>query len=172
MECYFYTHGKTCRFDHTSATCNFPKTGHQVGSTLGNNTGGSEKWCKEDKANEYDGGAINTVVEKMNYNHHLSLIQTLPNSITRSPPQPHANDPIADSICRGKYLDSLTKIFHTREPSENPINVKLPNSSKMASTHQAQIPLKNYQFKQKIKKCFPSSTPVSSQLDKFVMMNV
>ena len=104
--------------------------------------GGSEKWCEEDKAQKYDGGARKTVVEKINYNHHLSLIQTLTNSITQSPPQPYTNDPMADSGCTGHYLDVPTTIFQTREPSENPINVKIPNSSTMESTHQAQIPLK------------------------------
>ena len=81
-------------------------------------------------------------MDKINYNQNLSLIQTLPTSITQYPPQPHINDPIADSGCTGHYLDSLKTIVHTRDPSENPINVKLPNSSTMASTHQSQIPLK------------------------------
>ena len=74
---YCWTHGKTCSLDHTIATYRFPKTGHQVGATLGNKMGGSEKF-KEDKSHEQDGGARNTVVEKINYNHHLSLIQKLP----------------------------------------------------------------------------------------------
>ena len=38
-------------------------------------------------------------------------------------------------------MDALKTIFHTREPLENPINVKLPNSSTMASTHRYQIPV-------------------------------
>ena len=50
LKCYCWTHGRTHRLDHTSATCNFPKTGHQVGATFGDNMGGSEKWCEEDKA--------------------------------------------------------------------------------------------------------------------------
>ena len=79
-----------------------------------------------------------------NYNHNLSLIQTLPNSTTRFPPQPHVNDSIAESGCTGNYLYDLKKIFLTRDISENPINVKLSNSSTMESTHQAHIPLKNY----------------------------
>ena len=80
-------------------------------------------------------------MEKINYNHHTSLVQTLTTTSTQSPPQPHTNDPIADSVCTGHYLDSLTIIVHTREPSENPINVKLLNSPTITSTHQAQIPL-------------------------------
>ena len=103
--------------------------------------GGNEKWCDEDKAHEQDGGARNTVVDKISYNHHLSLIQTLPTSITLSPPQTHTNDPIYNSGCTVHYLDALTTIVQTRKPSENPINVKLPNSSTMISTHQSQIPL-------------------------------
>ena len=51
-KCYFWTHGRTRRLDHTSATCNFPKTGHQVGATFGNKMGVSEKWCEKDKARE------------------------------------------------------------------------------------------------------------------------
>ena len=96
MKCYCWTQWRTCRLDHTSATYNFPNIGHQVGATFGDKMGGSKKWCEEDKTREYDGGARNTVVEKINYNHHLSLIQTLPTSSTRSPPQPHTNNPIAE----------------------------------------------------------------------------
>ena len=95
-------------------------------------------------------------MERINYNHHISLIQTLPTSITRSPPQPHINDPISDSGCTGHYLDNPTTIVHTREPSENPINVKVPNSSTMASTHQAQIPLKNLSSQAKHAEIFPN----------------
>ena len=47
---------------------------------------------KEDRAHEYDVGARNTVMEKIKYNHNLSLIQTLPTSSTWYPPQPHTND--------------------------------------------------------------------------------
>ena len=65
-------------------------------------------------------------MEKINYNHHLSLIQTLPTSSTQSPPQTHTNDPISDSGCTGHYLDALTTIVHTREPSENPNQSKTP----------------------------------------------
>ena len=43
-KCYGWTHRRTRRLDHTSATCNFPKTGHQVGATFGDKMGGSEKW--------------------------------------------------------------------------------------------------------------------------------
>ena len=43
---------------------------------------GSEKWFREDKAHEYDGGARNTLKDKIKYNHHISLIQTLPTSST------------------------------------------------------------------------------------------
>ena len=49
-KCYCWTNGRTRILDHTSATCNFPNTGHQVGATFGKNMGGSEKWCEEDKA--------------------------------------------------------------------------------------------------------------------------
>ena len=106
------------------------------------------------------------------HNHHLSLIETLTTSSTRFLPQPHTTDPIANSGCTGHYLDALTTIVHTREPSENPINVKLPNSSTMLSTHQAHIPLKNYQANKNMQKSFPTSTPVSSQLNNYVTMNV
>ena len=47
---YFWTHGITRRLEHTSATYNFPKRGHQVRATFGVNMGGSEKWYEEDKA--------------------------------------------------------------------------------------------------------------------------
>ena len=46
-----------------------------------------------------------------------------------------------NSVCTVKYLDALSIIVNTREPSENSINVKLPNSSTMASTGQDQIPI-------------------------------
>ena len=52
LKCYCWTHGRTCRLDHTSATYNFPKTGDQVGATFGEKMGGSKKWCNEDKARE------------------------------------------------------------------------------------------------------------------------
>ena len=51
-KCYYWNHGRTHRLDHTSATCNFPKTGHQVGAKFGDKMGGSEKWYEEDKARE------------------------------------------------------------------------------------------------------------------------
>ena len=40
-------------------------------------------------------------------------------------------------------MHALTTIVNTRTISYNPIKVKLPNSSTMASTHQYQIPLQN-----------------------------
>ena len=46
-------------------------------------------------------------------------------------------------------MGALTKIFHTREPSENTINVRFPNSYTMASTHQSQIPLKKLSIQAK-----------------------
>ena len=95
-------------------------------------------------------------MEKLNYNHHLSLIQTFHTSSTQSPSQPHTNDPIADLGFTRHYLDALPKNFHTRDPSENPINVKLPNSSTMASTHQAQIPLKRLSSQAKHGEIFPN----------------
>ena len=95
-------------------------------------------------------------MEKINYNHHLSLIQTLPTSSTQSPPQTHTKNPIANSGCTGHYLDALKKIVQTREPSENPINVKLPNSSTMASTHQSQIPLEKLSSQAKHAELFPN----------------
>ena len=94
-------------------------------------------------------------MEKINYNHHLILIQTLPTSSTRSPPPQHINDPIANSGCTGHYLDDLTKIVHTREPSENPNILKLPNSSTMASTHQSQTPLNHLSSQAKHAEIFP-----------------
>ena len=94
-------------------------------------------------------------MEKINYNHHLSLIQTLPTSSTQYPRQPHTNDPIDASGCTVHYLDDLTTIVHTREPSENPINVKLPSSSTIASTHQSQIPQKQLSSKAKHAEIFP-----------------
>ena len=131
LKCYWWTHGRTRWLDHTSATCNFTNTGHQVGATFGKNMGGSGKWCKEDKSHKYYGGERNTAVDKINYNHHVSLIQTIPTISTQSPPQPHTNDPIANSGCIVHYLDALTIIVRTSVPSQNPINVKLPNSSTM-----------------------------------------
>ena len=54
------------------------------------------------------------------------------------------------------YLDVLTKIVHTRETSENPINVKPPNSSTMASTHQSHIPLNKLSIEAKHAEMFPN----------------
>ena len=51
-KCYYWNHGRTHSLDHTSAAYLYPKTGHQVGATLGGNMGGNEKWYKEDKAHE------------------------------------------------------------------------------------------------------------------------
>ena len=81
-------------------------------------------------------------MEKIYYNHHISLIQTLPTSSTQYPTQPHTNNSIANSGCTGHYLDSMTTIVHTREPPENPINAKLPKSSTIKSTHRSYIPLR------------------------------
>ena len=118
--------------------------------------GGSKKWCKEDKYYEQDGGARNTCKENINYNRNISLIQTIPTSSTKFPPQPHTNDSIADSGCTGHYLDALATIFHTRELSENPINVNLPNSATMVSMHQAHIPLQNLSSQAKHAEIFPN----------------
>ena len=95
-------------------------------------------------------------MEKINYNHHLVLIQTLPTSSVISQPQPHTNEPIANSGCRGHYLDALTTVFHTRDPSENSINMILPNSSQMASTHQDHKPLQNLSSQSKRVEIFPN----------------
>ena len=85
-----------------------------------------------------------TVKEDINYiQQHISLFQTLPGIITQYPLKTHANGPISGSGCTGHYMDALTTIVNTREPSENPTNLKLPNSSTMPSIHQAQIPLHN-----------------------------
>ena len=51
-KCYYWTHERTLRLDHTGATCNFPKTGHQEGATFGKNMVGSKKRCEEYKAHE------------------------------------------------------------------------------------------------------------------------
>ena len=95
-------------------------------------------------------------MEKINYNHHLSLIQTLPTSSTQSPPQHRTNYAIADSRCIGHYLDSLTTIVHTRKPLENPINVKNPNSSTMVFTHQSKIPHKKLSIQATHAEIFPN----------------
>ena len=95
-------------------------------------------------------------MEKINYNHHLSFIKTLTTSSTRSPPKPHTYDPMADSGCTGHYLDALTTIVHTREPSEIPTNVKLPISSTLASTHQANIPINHLSSQAKHAEIFPN----------------
>ena len=42
LKCYYVTHGITHRMDHTSSTCNFPNTGHQLGATFWYKMGGSE----------------------------------------------------------------------------------------------------------------------------------
>ena len=49
---YCCTRGRTRRLDHTSATLNFPKTGHQVVATFENKMGVNEKGCEEDKAHK------------------------------------------------------------------------------------------------------------------------
>ena len=89
--------------------------------------GGSGKWRKYDQTQEQDGGPRNTFKEDINYSQqYLGLIQTFPNISTIYPPKLHANDPIDDSGFTGYYLDNLTTIVNTREPSENPINTKPP----------------------------------------------
>ena len=96
--------------------------------TLDTRIGGSVKYCKEYGTHEYDGGARDTFKEDINYRkQHISLIKTIPNSSTQPLPKPYANDPIYDSGCTGHYLDALPTIVNTREPSENPIKVKIPN---------------------------------------------
>ena len=52
LKCYCWTHRRTQRLEHTSATCNLPKTGHQVGATFGDKMEGSEKWCEDDKSRD------------------------------------------------------------------------------------------------------------------------
>ena len=42
----------TRTLEHTSATCNFPRTGNQVGATFGDKMGGIKKWCEEEKVSE------------------------------------------------------------------------------------------------------------------------
>ena len=43
-ESYCHTHGRTCRYDHTSATCNHPAEGHVATATLGDKKGGSTRY--------------------------------------------------------------------------------------------------------------------------------
>ena len=52
LKCYCWTHGRTRRLYHTSATCNSPKTRHQLGEIFGDKMVVSKKWCKEYKACE------------------------------------------------------------------------------------------------------------------------
>ena len=44
-ESYCHTHGRTRRPDHTSATCQNPREGHQITATLANCQGGSNWYC-------------------------------------------------------------------------------------------------------------------------------
>ena len=44
-ESYCHTHGRTRRPDHTSATCQHPKEGHQATATLSDRQGGSNRYC-------------------------------------------------------------------------------------------------------------------------------
>ena len=53
-------------------------------------------------------------------------------------------------------MDYLTTMVNTTEPSENPINFKLPSSSTMASTHQSKIPIHNLSSQSKHAEIFPS----------------
>ena len=48
--CYCWTHGRTRRLEHISATCNLPNTGHQLGATFEDKMEGSEKWFEEEKS--------------------------------------------------------------------------------------------------------------------------
>ena len=44
-ESYCHTHGRTRRPDHTSATCQHPREGHQLTATLSDRQGGSNRYC-------------------------------------------------------------------------------------------------------------------------------
>ena len=44
-ESYCYSHGRTRRDDHTSATCHNPVDGHKTTVTLSNRQGGSNRYC-------------------------------------------------------------------------------------------------------------------------------
>ena len=44
-ESYCHTHGRTRNPDHTSATCQHPRDGHQVTATLSDRQGGSNRYC-------------------------------------------------------------------------------------------------------------------------------
>ena len=74
-------------------------------------------------------------IELLFYRIYCILSQTLPTSSTQSPQQPLTNDPIIKSRCTVHYLDALTTVVHTRFPSENPFNVKLPNSCSRTGGH-------------------------------------
>ena len=43
---YLWTHGSTRILDHNIPTCQYPKTVHQLVTTLENKMGGIDKWCK------------------------------------------------------------------------------------------------------------------------------
>ena len=44
-ESYCHTHGRTCRDDHTSTTCNHPADGHVTKATLGDKKGVNTRYC-------------------------------------------------------------------------------------------------------------------------------
>ena len=44
-ESYCHTHGRTCRDDHTSSTCNHPADGHVTTATIGDKKGGNTRYC-------------------------------------------------------------------------------------------------------------------------------
>ena len=44
-ESYCHTHGRTCRGNHTSSTCNHPADGHVTTATLGDKKGGNTRYC-------------------------------------------------------------------------------------------------------------------------------
>ena len=94
---YYWTHGRTLSLDHTSPTCRYHKKRNHVGETLDNRMGGNGNWFKEDQTHEYNGGTRNNLMEDIKYNQqNIFLFQTLPYSITRYPPKPHANNLISE----------------------------------------------------------------------------
>ena len=129
--------------------------------------GGSGKWCKEYVTHEQYGRVKNTVKGNINYSQqHISLIHTIHNKSTKTPPKPHANDPIVESVFTVHNLDDLTTIFNTMEPSENTIKVKIPYLSKMESTQQSQLPLHNLSRQAKYTEMFSTLNSSLISVDK------
>jgi hypothetical protein len=102
--------------EHTSATCNVRKNGHQEAATKINTIGGVQ-WGKECR-----GGAANDIDDKLD---HFALSLDCTPTTTNAPTDDTA---ILDSGCTSNFLSAAAPCSD-KQAAHVPLNVNMPNGT-------------------------------------------